>query len=204
MLRLRDIMTTHVVSLFPDQTLREAMDVLVGRHVTGAPVVSRGRVVGVLSATDILEFQSAAPGVPTQRPEQAEWGEFEEEPPAEEKEGEEPAADFYVDLWDDAGAPTTERFAASSTPEWDVLAEHTVEEAMTQVLFSLPPDATVPTAAEYMREAQVHRILVMQNDQLLGLVTTSDITAAVADQRLVTKRYVFDRRSGDAGAGSDF
>lgn len=203
MLRLRDIMTTKVVTLSPEQTLREAMDMLVGRHVTGAPVVSQGRVVGVLSATDILEFQSAAPGVPTQRPEQAEWGEVEEESAAEET-GDEPSVDFYVDLWDDVGAPATERFAATSTPEWDVLAEHTVEEAMTQVLFSLPPDATVPAAAEYMREAQVHRILVMRNDELLGLVTTSDITAAVADQRLVAKRYVFDRHADDRDYGGEF
>jgi CBS domain-containing protein len=203
MLRLRDIMTANVVTLSPEQTLREAMDVLVGRHVTGAPVVSHGRVVGVLSATDILEFQSAAPGVPTQRPEQAEWGAFEEEGETEEID-DESSAGFYVDLWDDAGAPATERFEATSAPEWDVLAEHTVDEAMTQVVFSLPPDATVPAAAEYMREAQVHRILVMQGDGLLGLVTTTDITAAVADQRLVAKRYVFDRRGDDRDYSSEF
>lgn len=203
MLRLRDIMTTDVLSLSPEQTLREAMELLVGRHVTGAPVVSGGKVVGVLSATDILEFQSAAPVAPTERSEQGEWGEIEEDAAVEESD-EESSADFYVDLWDDAGAPATDRFDGTATPEWDVLTEHTVQEAMTQVVFSLPPDATVPAAAEYMREAQVHRILVMQGDELLGLVTTTDITAAVADQRLVAKRYVFDRQGNDRDARSEF
>lgn len=203
MLRLRDIMTTNVLTMSPEQTLREAMDLLVDRHVTGAPVVSRGKVAGVLSATDILEFQSAVPGVPTERPEQADWGELEEEAEVEEM-ADESSADFYVDLWDDAGAPATARFEAMAAPEWDVLAEHTVGEAMTQVVFSLPPDATVPAAAEYMREAQVHRILVMQGDELVGLVTTTDITAAVADQRLVAKRYVFDRHGDDRDVRSEF
>src|SRR5687768_12378177 len=67
MLRLRDIMTTDLITLDPDITLREAMDVLVSKRISGAPVVAGDEVIGVISATDLLQFAAALPGVPTQR-----------------------------------------------------------------------------------------------------------------------------------------
>jgi CBS domain-containing protein len=56
MLRVRDIMTTDVVTLSPDLSLRDAMALLTRRHISGAPVVSAGRVVGVASLTDFADF----------------------------------------------------------------------------------------------------------------------------------------------------
>lgn len=71
MLRLRDIMTTDVASATPDMTLREAMALLSDRHISGAPVVDGGKVVGVFSATDLLayiaELDSAQPSVSFRR-----------------------------------------------------------------------------------------------------------------------------------------
>ena len=60
MLRVRDIMTRTMLTLTPERTLREAMNLLVGNRVTVAPVMHRGRMVGVLSATDLLEFALSA------------------------------------------------------------------------------------------------------------------------------------------------
>ena len=42
-----------------------------------------------------------------------------------------------------------------------------------------------------MREAGVHRVLVMQGDQLVGIVSTKDIANAVADRRLAASRFAF-------------
>ena len=56
MLKLEDIMTRNVISASPDMTIREAMQLLSERHVSGAPVVNGGKVVGVFSATDLLAF----------------------------------------------------------------------------------------------------------------------------------------------------
>ena len=41
MLRLRDIMTTDLLTLAPEVTIRDAMESLAAKHVTGAPVVAR-------------------------------------------------------------------------------------------------------------------------------------------------------------------
>ena len=41
MLKLRDIMTRDVVSATPDMTIRDAMQLLSERHLSGAPVVDK-------------------------------------------------------------------------------------------------------------------------------------------------------------------
>ena len=81
--------------------------------------------------------------------------------------------------------------ADSAGPEWDALQEHTVAEAMSRNVQSLLPSTPVDFAADFMRKASIHRVLVMEEDRLLGVVSTRDISDAVADHRLTAKTYVF-------------
>lgn len=182
MLRLHDIMTRDLVALSPEHTLREALAALTRQHISGAPVITNGRLVGVVSLTDLAEFVAATSGVPTERPEHAEWGEFDE--PVEFPVDEDPPSVFFHRLWDDAGAEVAERIEETGGPEWDALQEHTVSEAMTHTVLRLPPSTIVEAAAAYMRDNAIHRVLVMDEDRLLGIVTTTDIVRAVADGRL--------------------
>ena len=154
MLTVRDLMTRDVATVDPELTLREAVELFNTQHVSGAPVTAGNRMVGVLSASDVLAFEAETPGVPTERPtlELEEW-----EAPTEWVEGEEAPAAFFSDQWSDVGADVLERFAEASGPEWDYLAEHTVAEAMTPTVCSIAPFVDVYTAAEYMIRAGVHR-----------------------------------------------
>lgn len=53
--RIRDVMTTEVVTLGEDTPYRDIVELLTGRGVSGAPVLDdNGRVVGVVSAVDLL------------------------------------------------------------------------------------------------------------------------------------------------------
>lgn len=199
MLRLRDIMTTDVLSVSPEVTIRDAMSLFATRHVSGAPVVASGKVVGVISATDLMEFAASLPGVPTERPEQErsdEWERQDEEVPDEEA-----SMAFFADTWDNAGTDVAERMSEVGGAEWNVLEEHTVGEAMTRDLFSLGPDTPVELAADRMRGAGVHRVLVMHDAALLGIVTTKDISDAVADHKLTAQRYVFSPKVDMDGKG---
>jgi len=45
-----------------------------------------------------------------------------------------------------------------------------------------------------MRNANVHRLLVLEDDRLVGIVTTMDIANAAADNRLGVRSYVFGGR----------
>jgi CBS domain-containing protein len=195
MLRLSEIMTKNVVSVPAEMSVRDAMALFATRHITGAPVVSNGAVVGVVSLTDLAELAAASPGSPTGRPDnQAEWGEWDEE--AEAPEGTEPPSAFFSDLWDDAGADASGRMQTTEGPEWSALDDTTVSEAMTRNICSLSPGTAVEFAADYMRNAGIHRVLVMDGDQLVGLVSTSDITEAVADHKLDRRVYVFGPAQG--------
>jgi CBS domain-containing protein len=149
MLRLRDIMTRKVVSAAPDLTVRDAMELLSERHVSGAPVVDGGKVVGIVSATDLL--------------------------------------DLLADLNDTTPSLTFRRRKGRTTPLEDV----TVDEVMTRKVHSLPPDCLVDEAAVLMGEKQIHRVLVMQGDVLLGIVSTSDVAKAVAEHKITNRTYVF-------------
>ena len=198
MLRLRDIMTTDIVTLDPNLTIREAMDTFASRRISGAPVIEGAVVVGVVSATDLLQLAASLPGVPTERDpgtdilEDASGDDIDTDRLSNENR-DDPSALFFTDLWDDAGATVVERMAVPTTAEWNFLEEHTVSEAMTRApVHALTPETFVTTAADYMRRERIHRVLVMTGKTLVGLVTTSDITAAVADGKLTAHTYVFD------------
>lgn len=54
-LPVRDVMTTGVVTVAPDQPIQDAMGALVEAEVDGAPVVgAAGTVVGMLSTGDLI------------------------------------------------------------------------------------------------------------------------------------------------------
>ena len=149
MLKIKDIMTRDVVCAAPDMTLRDAMELLSERHVSGAPVVVGGRVVGIFSATDLLAY--------------------------------------LADLNDTTPPLTFRRRRGRTTP----LEDATVDEVMTRKVESLPPDCSVDEAAVLMGQRQIHRVLVMQGDVLLGIVSTSDVAQAVAEHRIKSRIYVF-------------
>jgi predicted transcriptional regulator len=55
MLRVRDIMSEHALSFTLGTSIDDAVSALTAHHIGGAPVVEGGRVVGVISKTDILD-----------------------------------------------------------------------------------------------------------------------------------------------------
>lgn len=190
MLRLSEIMTKDLITVPAEMSVRDAMSLFATRHITGAPVVSQGKVVGIVSLTDLAELAASTPGVPTGQPEkQDDWVEWDQEP--EGPEGAEPPSEFFSSLWDDAGAEVSERMRVTDGPEWSSLDDTTVAEAMTRQVCSLSPATSVAHAAGFMRRIGIHRVLVMDGDQLVGLVSTSDIADAVADRKVDRRVYVF-------------
>ena len=56
-MRVEDVMTTDVMTVTPETPLKEAARMLVGRGVSGFPVVQDGVVVGVVSETDVVNLE---------------------------------------------------------------------------------------------------------------------------------------------------
>lgn len=55
MMRVRDVMTADVIWLDASAPVEEARRTLVGEHIGGAPVLDGGRVVGVVSKSDLVD-----------------------------------------------------------------------------------------------------------------------------------------------------
>ena len=52
----RDIMSQHVITVSPDTGIDEAARLLVGERIRRVPVVKRGKMVGLLSRSDVQDF----------------------------------------------------------------------------------------------------------------------------------------------------
>jgi CBS domain-containing protein len=61
-MRVRQLMTTDVVTVGPDASLKEVASLLARHRISGLPVVdSDGRVLGVVSETDIVQKEAQEP-----------------------------------------------------------------------------------------------------------------------------------------------
>lgn len=190
MLRLSEIMTCEVVTVTPETTLREAVDLFSAKHISGAPVVSGHTVVGVVSASDILEFAASEPERFTEPPlADASWPEDATDSDTERADA--IPGSYYTDLFAGEGGDVADRMGTPS--ELSVLDLHAVDEVMTRDAISLSPNDSVLAAADVMRRRGIHRILVIDDEKLVGILSTLDLARAVAEHKLSTKTYVFNK-----------
>lgn len=186
-LRVRDIMTDDPITVTPGCSLREAMELFTREHIGGAPVSSGGKLVGVISASDLLAFAAAPPeGARGPRPGE----EFDDLADLDDDASvglrDDPFMDsaYFTDFLNDADADVDVRFAGIEDPDLDVLDQYTVADAMTTKVKTIEPDEPAIEAARLIQEAQVHRLLVVEHGRLAGIVSTSDLNRAVAERRL--------------------
>lgn len=64
MLKVKDLMTRDVLTVAPNTSVREAAELLSSEHVGGTPVVRLGKLLGMVSARDLLDFIAALPADP--------------------------------------------------------------------------------------------------------------------------------------------
>lgn len=174
---VRDVMCKDVVTVEPETTLREAADILARGGYGGLPVVAGGQVVGVLSGRDLIDFSASARGRRSFREDVPDWsdrGAWD----AEEDGG--PHGTFFLDLWRESGEDLVDRFADDAGTDEDVLDQHVVAEVMTRKLVTVGPDTPVAGAADLMLETGVHRLLVVEEGRLLGVVTATDLLRVLA------------------------
>ena len=185
MLKVSEIMTTDVLTLSPDMTLREAVERLDTHEVSGAPVVASGEVVGVLSQTDLLAFEASEGEEPSYE-EGDEAGPSDRWPEVEfvDESGEEDPGAFFAEFGHESHASLTERFRDPGMVTLGRLEEHSVGEVMTRRAVAVSPSTSAAEAAQTMVRGRIHRLLVMDGRRLAGILTSSDFVRAVAEGRL--------------------
>ena len=129
-----ELMQRKVKTVRSQASVAEAIVSLADAHISGMPVVDgAGKVIGVLSTTDVLTAEA---------------------------EADDPAS----------------RQALFENTE--------VREIMTPRPFIIAPGDDIREAARRMLYADVHRLFVAEGDQVVGIISTTDIVRAVATGRL--------------------
>jgi len=69
----------------------------------------------------------------------------------------------------------------ATAPDSAAAQEKTVGSVMTGQVHSLPSDSFARSAASMMREKHIHRVLVIDDEKLVGVVSALDVARAVSD-----------------------
>lgn len=158
-LRVRDIMTTQVVTLRETDTVRDATVKFAVDDVSGAPVVDKNyRLAGILSENDIL-------------------GLFVKYEKRLRREG----SDQHMLL-----APLDGHF---ENPEMAAImkeiSETRVGDIMSKTVLTTTPNSTIMDLLIKMMDMDVNRIPVLEQGVLVGIVTRGDIIFSIYKRKKV-------------------
>ena len=150
---VKDLMSPHIVTVTDEMTTDELARYLTEREISGAPVVdSQGHLIGVVSMTDIARNMAEPLDFASSR-----------------------GSGFYRD---DAADLALEDPGQRHVEERAV----TVRDVMTPVIHQVPVTTSVADVARIMVEQHIHRLVVTQGKDPVGIITSMDLLKMVADQ----------------------
>ena len=159
-LKVKQLMQKDLVKVHADSTIEE-LDRLLSEHdVSGVPVVDENaNLVGIVSQSDIVRLISQEMG---KHPEGERPGSFYDMP-----RGYLPAGDHLA----------------------DDLRHRKVSEIMERRVHTLWPDDDVARAAAMMRRLKIHRLLVLDEGRVAGILTTFDLIRILEDVKFFEEYY---------------
>ena len=173
---VRDIMRTELVTVGPDTSVHDLSRLLADKGISGAPVVNvEGEVLGVVSMTDVIRLTAVEADVPV-APRPLVGGEFSLEAPQEDEEEQD-----VVDYFQHVHPPPVSPGAAGVWAAGSDLGQYDVREIMTPANFHIHPDSDLRELAAFLLHGRIHRALVMEDDRLVGIVTTVDLIRTMAE-----------------------
>ena len=150
---VKDVMNPDIMTVSDEMTTDELARYLIEREISGAPVVdSQGHLIGVVSMTDIGRSMAEPSDVDISR-----------------------SSGFYRDIaadfmLEDPGQRYVEEQVV------------TVRDVMTPVIHQVPITASVAQAARIMVDQHIHRLVVTQGKEPVGIITSMDVLKIVAKQ----------------------
>ncbi len=151
----RDIMRRMVMAVPASLTVQELATFLIDHEISGAPVEdSSGGLIGVVTVTDITNSVSMGGKRLSDR-----------SPDNEEAHG-----------WEDS--LSLEDIDELHVEDGDL----TVGDIMTSTVLTADASNSVAKLAEIMLEAHLHRVLITENESVVGIVTSSDLLRLLVDE----------------------
>jgi CBS domain-containing protein len=156
MVKVREVMSSPVMSIGPDTLVKEAAAKLAENDVSGVPVVEQGMIVGIFSESDVLRsLKTTKKDMRLVFPSLSTIGiAFQEE--------------------------VTQREILEAYEE---IGEMAVREIMSKEVHSVSPDITLSEAIMKMVQLQINRLPVVEGEQLVGIVTRGDIIRGLAREK---------------------
>jgi len=150
----KDLMTTDVETVEADWPVHRVAEFLIDHDISGAPVVRKGELVGVISLTDIARYSSTA-GEPASR---------------------RPAAFYRTELEHSYAEEDLETLRVSEG------GETTAEHVMTPQIYDVNEHTSIQQVAQVMHRSGIHRVFVTTNGEVRGVITALDMLQVVAEE----------------------
>ena len=158
-LKVRDLMTTQVVTLKPDDNVKRAVIKFALDNISGAPVVdNRNHLLGILSENDILDLILKY----------------------QEKLERDHPDDVMLNYPMDSGMEETSTLKDIS----DEISNRLVSEIMTRTVMSTTPDESIMEVLKAMIETKVNRLPVVEKGVLVGIISRGDIIFALYKKKV--------------------
>lgn len=159
----RDLMTEKVVCVNPETSIHDLIRKLVKNHINGAPVVDKkGKLMGVVSKTDIIEYDEKT----------------------SKKRGDVTKKSFYSDT---NGKLKKDLDKILKTKSFGKIL---VKDIMTPHVITAQADDTIDRLAKIMYDKKIHRVIIQEREQVIGVVSTLDILHAVSTMGYGSSSFV--------------
>jgi CBS domain-containing protein len=153
-----DVMRRCVQTVAANMPLSKLDAAFVESRVSGFPVMEGGKVVGVVSRTDIVRQLDL------------------------ERQTAQRTSDFYRDGNGFHEIPLTTSLQIADRVGQRI-EQLTVRDVMHGQIIAVPPDLPLRSVAQTMVDNDIHRVLVTREGRLLGLISTSDFVRLYAEGR---------------------
>lgn len=149
-----DIMSPKVWTVKADTTVRELATMFAEQQISGAPVLGDdGQVVGVVSVSDVAAFACNSAAVAPDRSNPT----------------------FLVRGWE-------ERLNADELRQLRIEDEGLqAQDIMTSAVYSVATSTPVTEVARTMADGHLHRVLVIDDQEVRGIISTLDVLKLVAE-----------------------
>jgi CBS domain-containing protein len=158
-----DVMESDVVTFRPSTPITEALQTFEELRISGAPVVDEyGRIVGMLTTADVARSSHSSEGRID-----AEGGNAAMTEPFDAESEDGMDTEDVVLSMEDYGAQVSER--------------PTVGDWMSTPVRSAAPEWTLVQVCRLMKQEHIHRVPVVKDRRLVGIISSFDVVCCVAD-----------------------
>lgn len=157
MKKVRDFMRRDVFFVKPEHSVFDVAKVFSQNNISGAPVLEKGKVVGVISLSDIVRFMNIKL--------------------FDTKIARGPQSLSLLSL----NLVKMGKDYIDFKKELRRISKTEIKHMMTKKVFCISPEANLFEAAEIMEKSDINRLPVVENGKLIGIISRADLIKALIE-----------------------